>query len=343
MRAVQVVRAAGVLALCAGIATSCGKTHHSTLVLQVVGKADRQALDETGAVIRRRIDLLGIHDAKLRVGSRGRIVITTRRALTSPQRRVLTKQGSLAFYDLEADLATVSTNGYLPRASNQLDRLLARARAESNASGAGGFVLVDSRGRMVGGPAPRRALLARKRGAKVLSVPAHTTVVSCTGSTSCPGARGEGTFYYLFQYYPGRAGDPIPELTGRDLEPSSIEADVSSQGQGNVVLLGFRGEGNRKFREITETEAARGQALADGAGEGRSSVPSLVQRFAQHFAIVLDGELESSPYIDYKQNPNGIDPSETGVEISNIPSSSEAKDLAILLRSGALQLRLVAR
>ena len=59
---------------------------------QVVGKADRQALDETGAVIRRRIDLLGIHDAKLRVGSRGRIVITARRALTSSQRRVLTQR-----------------------------------------------------------------------------------------------------------------------------------------------------------------------------------------------------------------------------------------------------------
>ena len=341
----RVARTAALLALCAGIATSCGKTHHSRLVLHVVGKADRQALDETSEVIRRRIDLLGIDDAELRLGTHGRIVIITRRALTSSQQLVLTRQGSLAFYDLEADLAAVSTNGYLARASKRLDRLLARARAESGATGTGGFVLVDSRGQMVGSPAPRRGLLVRKRGAKVLSLPAHTTVVSCAGSTGCPGARSDkGTFYYLFQYYPGRAGDPIPELTGHDLEPSSIKAGESSQGQGDVVLLAFRGDGNRKFREITETEAARGQALADASGEGGSNGVDTVLRYAQHFAIVLDGELESSPYIDYKQNPNGIDPSETGgVELSNIQSSSKAKDLAILLRSGALQLRLVAR
>jgi SecD/SecF fusion protein len=85
----------------------------------------------------------------------------------------------------------------------------------------------------------------------------------------------------------------------------------------------------------------RGQALADAGGRGGSGNPGVVVQYAQHFAIVLDGELLSTPYIDYKQNPHGIDPAGTGAEISNIPSASEAKELAILLRSGALPLPLV--
>ena len=51
---------------------------------------------------------------------------------------------------------------------------------------------------------------------------------------------------------------------------------------------------------------------------------------------MLDGELKSTPYIDYKQNPDGIDPSGTGAEVSNITSFSEAKDLALVLQTGAL-------
>ena len=66
----------------------------------------------------------------------------------------------------------------------------------------------------------------------------------------------------------------------------------------------------------------------------------MVLEFAQHFAIVLDGELESTPYIDYKQNPDGIRV-RAGAEISNIQSYREAKDLAIELQSGALPFRIV--
>lgn len=147
------------------------------------------------------------------------------------------------------------------------------------------------------------------------------------------------TFYYLFQYYPDRAGDPIPEATGRDLK--TILPDTSPSGGGNVVLMSFTAAGNRKFREITRTEAARGQALADAAGQGGSKDPSVVQQYAQHSAIVVDGRLESIPYIDYKQNPGGIDPTGTGLELSGIRTFREAADLALVLRSGALPLRLV--
>src|SRR5205823_12502212 len=48
-----------------------------------------------------------------------------------------------------------------------------------------------------------------------------------------------------------------------------------------------------------------------------------------------------TPYIDYKQNPNGIDPSAGGAEISNINSIGEAKNLALVLQTGALPVNFV--
>jgi preprotein translocase subunit SecD len=294
--AVRIVGATGLVVLCLAVVAGCGKSHHSTLFLKVVGHPSPQQRLDTASVLRRRLDLLGIHDAKMRLGTR-RITISTRHPVTPQQRRILTEPGSLAMYDLEADLDPSSMNGYLPRPS-------------------------------------RRRVLAQ----------AHTTLVRCAIDNGCPGAPAKqpATYWYLFQHYPKRSGDAIPELTGRDLERSRIRAEVSSTGQGNVVLLGFTPAGKHKFREITQTEAARGQALADAAGRGGSANSSVVQRYAQHFAIVLDGKLLSTPYIDYKQNPDGIDVAGTGAELSNLPSS-EAKELAILLRSGALPARVVVR
>src|SRR5439155_21838856 len=72
---------------------------------------------------------------------------------------------------------------------------------------------------------------------------------------------------------------------------------------------------------------------------GSSNDPQVVQKYVQHFAIVLDGLLQSTPYIDYKQNPNGIDPSTGGAEISNISSIGEAKNLALVLQTGALPVK----
>ncbi len=51
---------------------------------------------------------------------------------------------------------------------------------------------------------------------------------------------------------------------------------------------------------------------------------------------MLDGRLESTPFIDYRANPDGIDPAGNGAEISNIQSYDEAKDLALVLATGAL-------
>src|SRR5579884_3348485 len=110
-------------------------------------------------------------------------------------------------------------------------------------------------------------------------------------------------------------------MTGKDLNLSGTQQDFDPSTGAPIVTMHFTGHGNKVFAQITKEEAIRGQALGT----------------PQHFAIVLDGQLRSWPQIDYTQYPNGIDPTGTGAEITGLSSLQEAKDLALVLRSGALR------
>src|SRR5690606_28151789 len=70
-----------------------------------------------------------------------------------------------------------------------------------------------------------------------------------------------------------------------------------------------------------------------------SSNPGAAPGFSGSFAVVLDGEIQSRPIIDFCENPRGID-GRTGAQISGIGSLQEAQDLAKVLRIGALPVKL---
>jgi preprotein translocase subunit SecD len=59
----------------------------------------------------------------------------------------------------------------------------------------------------------------------------------------------------------------------------------------------------------------------------------------QHFAIVLDHELVSAPYIDLVRNPDGI-PADNGMQIE-VDSLRAAKRIAIAIQTGALPVQFV--
>jgi SecD/SecF fusion protein len=167
----------------------------------------------------------------------------------------------------------------------------------------------------------------------VLKVPAHTMVVSCQASTGCLGASvvsPSGTYYYLAQYYPNRTDNPVPEMTGRDLVLSGTRADFGQTG-GPIVTLQFTNHGSSQFQKITKEEAQRGQTKFDLAGKQGD-----YKNYAQHFAIVLDGQLESTPFIDFKQNPDGIPGPNAEIDLGAGGSIGEAKNLALILQTGAL-------
>ena len=170
-----------------------------------------------------------------------------------------------------------------------------------------------------------------------MAVPAHREVLSCIAATDgCLGAGGAGvsptgTYYYLVKYFPNRNTDPIPEMTGGDLVLSGTRADFGQTGQ-PVVLLQFTGHGSSVFQRITKAEWERGKQRYTFAG----SPAGQKQSYVQHFAIVLDGELKSTPYIDFT-DPTLQDGISGGAQIDMGGSSFQAaKDLALVLQTGAL-------
>ena len=60
---------------------------------------------------------------------------------------------------------------------------------------------------------------------------------------------------------------------------------------------------------------------------------------SHNFAIRLDNELISTPYINFRENPDGIDGETGGPDLRRLHLPS-AQDLAHLLKIGALPLRL---
>jgi SecD/SecF fusion protein len=310
---------------------------------------DSACMDRSVSIMRSRIDKLGVSEPEIRKQGSNQIVIQLAGVHdVNKAAQIIGTTAQLQFFDFENDLAAPSTDGQgNPVANPSLYDLLKQVQKDTK-NGASQYYLFNKKQQVIAGPEATRAELLDTpklkgkvpKGATVLGVPKKMTVVSCAAATGCLGAPQSAapTFYYLFKYDPENPTNPIPEATGGDLKLSDIRADISTQGQGNVVQLGFTGAGAKKFHEITAEEARRGAEHAAAAGATGSDL-NTVTRFAQHFAIVLDGELRSTPYIDYKQNPDGIDPTGTGAEISNINSFSEAKDLALVLQTGALPVK----
>src|SRR3954465_16082163 len=312
---------------------------------------DAACMDRSVGIMRSRIDKLGVSEPEIRKQGSNQIVIQLAGVHdVNKAAEIIGTTAQLQFYDLEVDTVGPSNNAGQVVAHSSLYDLLTKVKPDTK-NGGSQYYLFNEKKRGAGGPgAPQERLLrATTRGGRqlkgslpkgftVLAVPKKQIVISCAQATGCPGVTQADatapTLYYLFKYDPPR----VPEATGEDLKLSDIAADISTQGQGNVVRLGFTGKGNKKFQQITQEEAHRGAGLAAAAGQTGSD-PTTVQQFAQHFAIVLDNVLRSTPFIDYKQNPNGIDPTGTGAEISNINSIGEAKDLALVLQTGALPVK----
>jgi SecD/SecF fusion protein len=195
------------------------------------------------------------------------------------------------------------------------------------------------------GPAPNRKqlLLPYKDGeqptnTQILKVPAERQPVWCRDVPvgNCPGAGTNGTsktakYWYLFKL--------PPALTGKDLVESGITQDVDQNTGQPIVTLQFTGHGGKEFQRITKLEYDRGRFNAGQAGQLSPTGPNaqnIVAQYAGHNAIVLDGQLKSTPYIDYTDSSLqlGIPPG-NGAQIST-GSATQAKNLAFVLQSGSL-------
>jgi SecD/SecF fusion protein len=123
-----------------------------------------------------------------------------------------------------------------------------------------------------------------------------------------------------------------PELTGADITNPQQSFDEGGGGTGQPnVTFGFSSHGKGVFEAVTKKIAHRGQ---------EAQLPGVPKEAAlQHFAVVLDGQLITTPSIDYTRYPEGID-SSSGSQISGGFTITSAQNLANELQSGALPIKL---
>ena len=123
-------------------------------------------------------------------------------------------------------------------------------------------------------------------------------------------------------------------LQGKEIKNPEQQFDQGASGSGAPnVTFEFTDKGRQIWQDVTREIADRGSRSV-GILPGQTPADA-----NQHFAIVLDDELISIPYIDFRKNADGID-GRTGSQISGGFTIKSAQDLANLLKTGALPLKL---
>jgi len=309
---------------------------------------DQQALDRALQIMRDRVDAFGVSEPELALIGRQQIEVNLPGVEDAD--RAADQVGSTAqlyFYDWEANILDEDcrTNpdqvdgGQQPvtglyQAVQRAAECDPQTDANNAAAAAARFYVVDEVSKRPLGTGVQtfeseQAALdsleeAQRERAEVVAVPAGILVIR--DEAGPPRADGteppEPDRWWVIQ--------DNPALSGTDIRNPEQNFDQSGGGA-PIVTFDFTDEGRNAFQEITARIAQRG---VDNTLPGVDSSSG-----AQHFAIVLDDELVSSPFIDFNENPDGIDGS-TGAQISGGFTIQSAQDLANILQIGALPVKL---
>lgn len=320
------------------------------VTLQAVPPKDRELtkddLDRSVAIMRDRVDRLGVAEPEIRTQGDDQIAIQLP-GVKDPAAaaRIIGKTAQLELFDLEANLVapSIDARSRQPIATPRLYDLLAGQQALVEKGGSDSWYVFQDKGKkLVRGPVGSKEAALSKWGGelpaghKLFGVPPESVVVSCgIGEVVCPGVSQPNptqNFFYLLKFTP----PDVPEMTGKDLDLGGTRQDFDPTSGEPVVLMQFTDEGADLFAEITRREAQRGKLLFNTLGGGQGD-PS---QWFQHFAIVLDREMKSWPSIDFEQYPGGISGS-NGAQITGLASVQEAKELALVLQTGALPVEFV--
>ncbi len=305
------------------------------------GKLTSEDIDRSVSIMRNRVDKLGVAEPEIRKQGPDQISIQLP-GVKDPAAaaQIIGKTAELEFFDLEGNLVPPSIDAATktPIETDSVYKLLAGQQALVQNGDSDQWWLFNAKKKLVAGPVSTRAAALRKHGGKVpegyrlLAVPPGTVVISCAPGEICPTRSGGGVatkrLWYLMRYDPPK----VPEMTGADLKLSGTRQDFDPQTNEPIVNMQFTKAGAKKFAEITLLEAQRGKLLTNTVGGGTP--------IFQHFAIVLDREIRSWPQIDWQQYPGGISGS-NGAQISGNFTVNEAKDLALVLQTGALPVKFV--
>src|SRR3954453_8239058 len=313
----------------------------------------KEDLSRSVTIMRDRVDRLGVSEPEIRTQGSNQITIQLP-GVKDPEAdaKIIGKTAQLELYNLETSLVapSVDINGN-PQPRGSVYDLLAGQQAivkgksdqwgvfdkkkklvvgpVSRKGKSGQWWVFQKKKKLVFGPVSTKGKALSKykgklpEGYKLFGTPNGTVVISCgVQAQICPGlgSTPTGNSYYLFKYEP----PSVPQMTGADLNLSGTRQDFDPTSNSPVVLLDFTNKGSDRFQEIMRDEYVRGK----------------LRNAPQHFAIVLDREIRSWPQIDYTDGSlsGGIS---GNAQITGIGSVKEAKDIALVLQTGALPVEFV--
>src|SRR3954452_25092934 len=162
------------------------------------------------------------------------------------------------------------------------------------------------------GPAP---------GYKIYTVPQGIVLIGAEKPSNLKNSNIQAGYYVI---------EDDSELTGSDIKDPKQSFDPRTNEP--IVTFNFSDKGRKAFSRVTKRVAQRGSETILPPGVNR-------QNAFQHFAITLDDQIVSRAFIDFVENPEGID-GRTGAQINGIGTIQETQDLAQNLRIGALPIKL---
>ena len=316
-----VILVAGVFLLArgghAGAPASPTSAAGATIAFSVSGAAPPAVIESVATVLRHRLHA-AIPGTRVSVAG-DRIVVAAAKASDRTRILTLAVPGVLTFYDWEAD--AVAPNGKTVASQLPSPDPNVTAICEGNGSSAPGRLGAGCMSLQQALALANRLGAGTKRrteyvGGLSLRVPIDYTVLEASGPQ--PGHPTDG--FFVLRNRPALTGAMItgPE---QSRDPNTGVPDVT---------FGFTDTCAKVFQAVTAVVAHRG---------ARVSSPG--QTLNQHFAIAVDNQLITVPYIDFKQYPDGIT-GDTGAGISANFTKRSAQDLATLLRYGPLPVRLTA-
>ena len=304
----------------------------------------QESLDRAVDIIRERVDSLGV--AEPAISRSGRDQVEVNLPAVENAKRAADRVGSTAqmyFYDWEKNLlddacklnddevngATTQIPGFYT-AVKRASECPAYTNPNTTTASETRFYLFDKGRKPLDGglPVPEDTDLwasqpggEKPAGAEAIKVNNGILVVRAERPTLPSGKAGpEPDAWWVLR--------DDPALSGKDITNPEQNFDENNEA---IVTMDFTDRGRRQFQAVTRDLANRG---SDNALPGQNPIDA-----SQHFAIVLDNELVSVPYINFRENPDGID-GEQGAQISGTFTVTAAQDLAKFLKIGALPIRL---
>src|SRR3954466_2803824 len=300
------------------------------------------ALTRAIDIMRERVDQLGVSEPEItKLGNQQvQVALPDVKNADEAQRQVGTT-AQLFFYDWEPNVlgenckpnagdaqVTGGSSAGSPGAGtlSHFDAVIRASKCPPmsypNASAGDQFYLVnDKQKKVLDGPGEQPSDVRRpKAGERLVRVPEGQIVVRAES----PNEKTKVDQWYVLR--------DDAALRGTDIKNPEQNFDNGPGGSGQpIVTFNFSNKGKKVWQKTTRDIAQRGQG---------AQVPGTpVQAAAQHFAIVLDNELVSVPFIDFNQNPDGIDAS-NGSQIEGGFTIKSAQRLSNLLKTGALPVKL---